>query len=225
LADAVVTLRSLRGERTHPGIPAATAAVVRLTGPVVAAAAAFDVEQARLAAVAAAASRAAAVVGGAGSGTTGSGTGSGYDGTDVVAIGEATLRALPGSDGVHLDWNHPAIGTHLGGVFLDQHTEIMINGRRLTATPGRTSSVVMHELGHIYQARIIAAQAPARGGWSASYSALMSRLDAIFGGNGQERSADCLALAAGATWTAYTTDCDTPTRHQAVADLQALKIP
>ncbi|MGV8966193.1 MAG: hypothetical protein ACOH2F_07920 [Cellulomonas sp.] len=232
LADAAVMLRSLRDQRTHPGIPAATAAAVRLTGPVVAATAAFDVEQARLAAVAAedarlaevraAASAAAAVVGGAGSGATTAGAGSG---SDVAAIGEATLRTLPGNAGVHLAWNHPAIGTHLGGVFLDQVTEIMINGRRLAATPGRTSSVVMHEIGHIYQARIIAAEAPARGGWSASSGALMSRLNAIFGGNGQERSADCVALAAGATWTAYTTDCNTPARQAAVHALRTLHFP
>lgn len=225
LADAASTLRSLRDQRTHPGIPAATAAVVRLTGTVVATAAAFDVEQARLAAEAAEAERqaelsaaasAAAVVGPAGaSGVTSTGS-------DVAAIGEATLRSLPGNAGVHLAWNHSAIGSHLGGVFLDQDAEIMINGRRLAGTPERTASVVMHEMGHIYQARIIAAEAPAHGGWSASYAAVMSRLDAVFGGNGQERAADCIALAAGATWTAYTSDCNTPARQTAV---EALRTP
>ena len=238
LADAARTLRSVRGQRTHPGIPAATAAVVRLTGTVVATAAAFDVEQARLAAEAAenarlaaeaerlaelsAAASAAAAVGRAGASEATAGAESE---SDLASIGEATLRSLPGNDGVHLAWNHPAIGSHLGGVFLDQDTEIMINGRRLAATPGRTSSVVMHELAHIYQARTIAAEAPARGGWSASHAALMSRLDAIFGGNGQERSADCIALAAGATWTAYTTDCNTPERQAAVEALRNLHTP
>ncbi|WP_407345257.1 hypothetical protein [Pengzhenrongella phosphoraccumulans] len=237
LADAAATLRSLRGQRTQPSIPAATAAVGRLTGPVVAAAAAFDVEQARLAAVAAekkrlaaeaaraaeqaaAASRAAAVVG-AGAGA-GAGTAAG---TDLTAVGEATLRSLPGNAGVHLAWNHPAIGSHLGGVFLDQDAEIMINGRQLSATPGRTASVVMHEIGHIYQARIIAADAPTRGGWSASYGVLVSRLDAIFGGNGVERAADCVALSSGATWTAYTSDCATPDRQAAVQALKQTRMP
>ncbi|RYV51958.1 hypothetical protein, partial [Pengzhenrongella frigida] len=55
LADAATILRSLRGQRTHPGIPAATAAVVRLTAPVVAATTAFDLEAARAAELAAAA--------------------------------------------------------------------------------------------------------------------------------------------------------------------------
>lgn len=230
LVDAAATLRSLRGQRTQPGIPAATAAVGRLTGPVVAAAAAFDIEQARLAAQAAenerlaaeaarateqaaAASVAASVIGRAGSGS------------DVTAVGEATLRSLAGNAGVHLAWDHPAIGSHLGGVFLDQDSEIMINARRLSATPDRTASVVMHELGHIYQARVIAADAPTRGGWSASYAELMSRLDAIFGGNGQERSADCVALSTGATWTAYTRDCATPARQAAIKALQETKMP
>ena len=208
LADAVQKLRSLRGERASSDIPARTATVVRLTGPVAAAAASYRADQLRLAAEAQAqAQSAAAAAAPAAAPATG---------TDVIALGEATLRSLPGNAGVHLAWNAPGIGTRLGGVFLNQTSEIMINGRGLAATPGRTASVVEHEIAHIYQARIIAAEANARGGWSASHLALVSRLDSVFGSNGLERSADCVALRLGATWVAYSNQCSGA--RQAVVD-------
>jgi hypothetical protein len=79
-------------------------------------------------------------------------------------------------------------------------------------------------MGHIYQARIIAAEASARGGWSASYAAMTARLNAVFGGNGQEKSADCVALRFGATWVAYSSDCGGD-RQAAVDALLAGRMP
>ncbi|WP_165372788.1 hypothetical protein, partial [Pengzhenrongella frigida] len=145
-------------------------------------------------------------------------------GADLAAVGEATLRSLPGNEGVRLAWNHAAIGNHLGGVYLDRGTEIMINGRRLATTPERTASVVEHEMGHIYQARIMAVNAPALGGWNASYRAMKSRLDAVFAGNGLEKSADCIALQFGATWVAYNSECGGE-RQGAVDALLAGRMP
>lgn len=212
LSAAVATLRSLRGERAHAGIPAATAAAVRLTAATAAAAAAHDAEQLRLEDLAERERRAAAPAVPPG-------------GLDVVAVGEATLRTLPGSDGVHLAWDDPDMGSHLGAVFLDQSTEIMISSRRLATTPERTASVVQHEITHVYQARIIAAEAASGGGWTASYRALKARLDEAFGGNGVERSADCVALRLGATWVGYGTDCAGGERQAAVDALLAGRMP
>lgn len=121
-------------------------------------------------------------------------------GGSVEQVGEATLRSLPGNAGVTIHWNDPDLAGHLGAVWSGNTSYIMVNAAALAGNPGKTRDVVRHEITHIYQGRLAAAN-------GLSWSGLGARMSAAFGANPQEKAADCVALRFGASWTHYTKDC------------------
>lgn len=143
---------------------------------------------------------------------------------DARGFAEHVLRSLPGGDEVEIAWDHPMIGNHLGGVRLDDPTVMMLNSRRFEAEPERIASTVMHEIGHFYQGAAITSRASAAGGWWAAYWELDAALRPVFGKKWMERSADCVALHLGATWTHYTSDCSDSGAVAAVEELVARSI-
>lgn len=136
---------------------------------------------------------------------------------DIAATAEATLRSLPNSDGINLTWDHPDLGNHLGAVWIGE-TTIMMNSRRLAGNPGKTADVIRHEIAHVYQGRA----------WhnsGLSYDDFTAHLKGIFGGNGIEPSADCVALRFGASWVHYTRDCGGQAKQAAVSALIEGRLP
>lgn len=131
-------------------------------------------------------------------------------GGDHRGIAAETLASLPGSGGVRLLWDRPDVGSHLGGVYLDVPTEILLNEQRLSRNPGRVADVVKHEMAHIYQGRI---------GAQVGYETLVARMNELFGSGGLEKAADCVARRFGASWTHCKPDCSGQTRQDAVTAL------
>ncbi|WP_146902437.1 hypothetical protein [Cellulomonas aerilata] len=134
----------------------------------------------------------------------------------VQEVAAATLAQLPGSGGVVLTFDRPELAGHLGGVFMNRPGEILVSASRLTGRPGQTADVVRHEMAHVYQARL----ATTRG-----LRTVNARMVELFGPNGLERAADCVAVAFGATWTQYPTDCAGPERVAAVQALIEGRMP
>ena len=66
-----------------------------------------------------------------------------------------TLHALPGSAGVHIVWDDPDLGSHLGGVRIGSTSTVLLNSRRLSGRPALARDVVRHEIAHIYQGRLM----------------------------------------------------------------------
>lgn len=117
--------------------------------------------------------------------------------------GVAALRALhrlPGSARVHLVWDDPALGSHLGGVRIGSTSTILLSSRRLAGKPALARDVVRHEIAHIYQGRLMRSS-------HLTWAQLGRRLAPTFGANGQEKVADCVARSFGARWTGYTSSC------------------
>ena len=137
-------------------------------------------------------------------------------GADVREVAAATLAGLPASGGVRLVFDSPELAGHLGGVFLDSPGAILLNATRLAGDPARTRDVVRHEIAHVYQARLAATR---------GLGTVERRLDEVFGPGGLERSADCVALALGADWTHYTSDCAGADRAAAVEALLTGRMP
>ncbi|WP_155856143.1 hypothetical protein [Cellulomonas sp. URHD0024] len=204
LAAAIAVLSG--PETVYSRVAVATADASRLAGEVSAAEAAWTVEQQRLATVSAAAAAhdaARSSVRSAARATPVSHVRTTPNlprGGTVQEVGEATLRSLPGNAGVTIHWNDPDIGGHLGAVWSGNTTYIMVNGAALAGNPGKTRDVVRHEIAHIYQGRLAAAN-------GLSWSELGRRMSAAFGANPQEKAADCVARRFGASWTYYTSDC------------------
>lgn len=135
----------------------------------------------------------------------------------IYGVAESTLRSLPNNDGVTITWDRPDIGNSLGGVWIGE-TTIMLNRKRLSASPGRVADVVRHELAHVYQGR----------SWQASglpWTEYRAHLAAVFGGSGYEESADCVALRLGATWVHYTRECSGEAKQAWVTALIAGTTP
>lgn len=120
--------------------------------------------------------------------------------TDVTDTAASTLRDLPGSSGITIDWNDPGLGTHLGGVWSDGPDTILLNPQRLTGKHALTRDVVRHEIAHVYQNRLARNNA-------LTYTDLDARMTGAFGSNASEKAADCVAKHFGATWTHYTSQC------------------
>lgn len=119
-------------------------------------------------------------------------------GGGVAAL--STLHGLPGSAGVRIAWNEPALGSHLGGVWIGSTTTILLNARRLKSNPSLARDVVRHEIAHIYQGRLMRT-------YHLTWAQLGRKLAPAFGANSQEKSADCVARHLGARWTGYTSAC------------------
>ncbi len=145
---------------------------------------------------------------------------------DVTAELEELLAVLPGGADLEVAWDHPDIGDHLGGVWLRSPDVVMLNSDRLSRERSRAASTVLHEIVHTYQGRILARLAE-EVRWSDGLTALERRLDKVFDGDGLERSADCVALALGATWTHYADarDCDSYAQRAAVTALLQSRMP
>lgn len=134
----------------------------------------------------------------------------------VRDVAAATLAGLPASAGVTLRFDDPRLGPHLGGVFMDAPGTILVGASALGSDPGRTADVVRHEIAHVYQARLMA---------TLGFGAVDDRMVQVFGPDGLERAADCVALALGATWTHYTSDCAGPGKAAAVQALIGGRMP
>lgn len=182
-------------------IQAGVATVADLTNQVSAQVAAYDAEQARIAAEAAAKAAAATRSSSSGSARTAtsssSSAGAGSSSASVQEVAESTLRSLPNNDIAVIEWSDP--DGSLGGVYLGTRT-ILLNPDRLAGNPAKTQDVVKHEIAHVYQGVVMQAN-----GWSVSD--LSNALSDAFGSNGIEKSADCVALHFGASWVNYTRDC------------------
>jgi len=99
------------------------------------------------------------------------------------------LDTLPGGSSTSLEWGNP--DGHLGGVYIPGGKTIILNAARLEGNSAKTKDVLRHEIAHIHQNRVIAAN----GLSTASYQA---HLNQTFGSNGIERSADAVAYLLGA---------------------------
>ena len=144
--------------------------------------------------------------------------------TDVREHAAAVLASLPGGDDVEIAWDHPDIGSHLGGVRLDRPDVMMLNSRRFEAEPERVEATVKHEIAHHYQGAVIAKNAE-RGDWWSGYWKLDAALQPVFGAKWMERSADCVAIELGADWTHYTAECSGKAKQRAVAALLEGRLP
>lgn len=134
---------------------------------------------------------------------------------DMRTVAVATLGSLPGSDGVSLDWAGGDFLTGSYAVVYWARPVIYMNEPALDAQPYRTAEVVRHEMGHIYEARAVAAAGLTKG-------QIAAQLTSVFGGtNSLENAADCVALHLGATWTAYTSDCAGPDKQTWINALTA----
>jgi hypothetical protein len=134
----------------------------------------------------------------------------------VPGAAAAALAQVPGSAGVTLVFDSPRLQGHLGGVVMNDPGHILVSASQLAGDPGKAADVVRHEIAHIYQARLVTTR---------GLRAVDARMVELFGPGGLERSADCVALALGATWTHYTTDCAQPERVAAVDALIAGRMP
>lgn len=134
----------------------------------------------------------------------------------VRDIAAATLAGLPASAGVALRFDDPRLGRHLGGVFMDAPGTILVGATALAGDTSRTADVVRHEMAHVYQARLMT---------TLSFEAVDDRMVQVFGPDGLERAADCVALALGAGWTHYTSDCGGPGKAAAVEALIGGRMP
>lgn len=121
-------------------------------------------------------------------------------GGSIHDVGEAALRALPGNGGVSLSWDEAGLDGHLGGVWKGNTSRILVNSHRLSGKPSLTKDVIRHEMGHIYQGRLMAAH-------GLSWESLDATMSAAFGSNASEKVADCVAIRFGASWTNYTSNC------------------
>lgn len=130
----------------------------------------------------------------------------GGGGGDLNSQARSILDSL-GGGGVSIVWDDPALGNHLGGVWSDDTSKMLLNSRRLAGKPGLLSDVIKHEYGHILQNRT------ARNAGIGTH-ALWDRLNGVYGSNGHEKQADCIALALGASWVNYTSDCGGDTKRQ-----------
>jgi len=101
----------------------------------------------------------------------------------------AFLNTLPGGSSTGLEWGNP--NGHLGGVYIPGGKTIILNAAKLEGNAAKTKNVLRHEIAHIHQNRVIAAN----GLTTAAYQA---RLNEVFGSNGIERSADAVAYLLGA---------------------------
>lgn len=85
----------------------------------------------------------------------------------------------------------------------------MLNSQRLTAQPELLKSVILHEVAHLYQADL----AKTMGTYFQDLE-LSGHLQPVWGDEGLEKLADCVALAMGATWTWYTESCSGPGKQE-----------
>jgi hypothetical protein len=192
----------------------ATAAVTAATASVVASDAAWHAAQAvRPAAVAAVRTPAPVVAAG-----TAASSVPVAGGLSLLGVAQAELASLPGSSGVSISWNDPDLSGHLGAVWLGNTTTIMVNGAKLVGQPGKVRDVVRHEIGHIYQGRLMAST-------GLSGQGLFDRMVPAFGSNGQELSADCVAQRLGATWLHYSGACADPGKQAWVDGLLGGYVP
>lgn len=139
-------------------------------------------------------------------------------GGSVREVGEAVLRSLPGSDGVTIHWDDPDLSGHLGAVWAGNTSYIMVNGTKLAGNASKTGDVVRHELAHIFQGRLMTSA-------GMTWGELGSAMSSAFGENAQEKSADCVALRLGATWTHYTSACGSPAQQAWVDGLLGGYVP
>ncbi len=113
-------------------------------------------------------------------------------------------------------FDHPQMAGHLGAVFMGSPGYLLVNATKLAGDPGKAADVVRHEIAHIYQARLAT---------TLGFGAVDARMTEIFGANGLERAADCVALTLGASWTHYTSDCSGPGQAEAVDALLTGRMP
>ncbi|QAY69414.1 hypothetical protein [Xylanimonas protaetiae] len=113
---------------------------------------------------------------------------------DYRAEAEAFLDTLPGGASARIEWGDP--DGHLGGVWIPGSETIILNATRLDGRLAQTKDVLRHEIGHVHQNRTMAAT-------GMSLTDYEARLDALFGGQGIEKSADAVALLLGAKSVRY----------------------
>jgi hypothetical protein len=135
-----------------------------------------------------------------GGGRSGAAVAAGGGSGSIADVAASTLAGLPGGGGVRIIWDPAWLGNHLGGVMVGGADEIALNSSRLAGKPGRTTDVIRHEIAHIYQSRLIRRAV-------ITVDDLEARLSTVFGSNGLEKSADCVALRFGASWVNYTSSC------------------
>lgn len=160
---------------------------------------AWEAEQAARAAEAAARAAEAGRRTRGGGGRSGAAVAAGGGSGSIADVAASTLAGLPGG-GVRIIWDPAWLGNHLGGVMVGGADEIALNSSRLAGKPGRTADVIRHEIAHIYQSRLIRRV-------GITVDDLEARLSTVFGSNGLEKSADCVALRFGASWVNYTSSC------------------
>jgi predicted SprT family Zn-dependent metalloprotease len=95
---------------------------------------------------------------------------------------------------MNIEWGDPQ--GHLGGVWMPGSSTIILNAARLDCQTDQTHNVLLHEIAHVHQNWIIAAQ----GMTTADFQA---RMEQIFGAPGIESAADAVAVLLGATTVYY----------------------
>ncbi|ACZ32269.1 hypothetical protein Xcel_3269 [Xylanimonas cellulosilytica DSM 15894] len=134
---------------------------------------------------------------------------------DYRAEAEAFLDTLPGGATATIEWGDP--NGHLGGVWIPGSETIILNAARLDGRLERTKDVLRHEIGHVHQNRAMAAA-------GVSLADFEARLDALFDGQGIERSADAIALLLGAGSVRYSSSF-TDAQYDAARTLLQDRIP
>ena len=131
------------------------------------------------------------------------------------AQAEAFLRSLPGGDAATIRWGDPH--GHLGGVWIPGSSTIILNPAQLDGNLPLTQDVLRHEIAHVHQNRTMAAT-------GMPLPAYEARLDAIFDGQGVERSADAVAVLLGARTVRYQSTF-TPAQLAAARAILADRVP
>lgn len=131
----------------------------------------------------------------------------------MKAKAEAFVRTLPNSGGMRILWNDPRLAGHLGSADIyGSPGGILVNGNKLGNNVSKMNDVIRHEAGHVYQHRL--ANKLGIGFWD-----MESQLAPAFGSNAIEKSADCVALRLGASWTHYTKKCGSSAKQAWVSGL------
>lgn len=136
----------------------------------------------------------------------------------IKCVARETLDNLPYGSNVSIEWHNPALGSHLGGVYKGETHRMLLNPNRLAGNPSKTKDVVRHEIAHIYQGLVMKRHGLTWGG-------LSGKMSAAFGSNAMEKSADCVALRFGASWTWYTKSCGTSAQQAWVTALIEGRLP
>ncbi|GAB2463437.1 hypothetical protein [Xylanimonas ulmi] len=134
---------------------------------------------------------------------------------DYRAQAEAFLDTLPGGDAVTIEWGDPE--GHLGGVWIPGPPTIILNAQRLDGRVEATQDVLRHEIAHVHQNLALTAS-------GLSLAQYTARLDALFDGDGVERSADAVAALLGATTLRYQSEF-TPAQLDAAREILADRVP